>query len=669
MIWRRVLAAAVSGAAFAAAFPPYDLGWLAWVALVPMVLAVLDAPPRIAFRLGYLWGVVAFGGVLWWLTAFGVGAWVLAACMLALVPAAVFGIAAWADRGRPADVLWIPVLWTAAEFLRSQGPLGFPWALLGESLHATLAVAQVASVAGVFGLSFLVILANVVLARLLVLRAHAVVVLATAVVLALAWGWGTEILRSPAAVPGASRPPIAAVVQTAYETTPGRAALDAPARLAELELLTRQAARIGARIVVWPETASPVDIAGNPQALNQFGGWARDGRMVLVASSLEGGVTDSAFVFAPDGFLAGRYDKTRLVPFAEFGERAGSGSGVLPTPDGPIGIAICFESIFPDLARARVRAGAVLLAVQTNDQWFAGPSAAAQHAAIAPLRAIEEGRYLLRAANRGISEIIDPQGRVLTHLAPGVPGVAAAPFAVETGLTLYARVGDVVGWAAVLAAAVLLVPGAVREFRGPAEAPLTRLVVVSLVPLAALVAARWVVHALVPAAGAVMLVPVVAAFAATLALSRGLPLARLGLQLRGFVPAGAAALAVVGVLYGLAVEGFASHGAPVVLTPPPGGWWLGSTLAILVVGLAFEWWLRGLVFDAAAAWGGWRTAVWWSTLLGVAAAVPQGAEAMVWSLCAGAAFGLIRARWAQVPALALAHGVGVVLLGFLLAPW
>ena len=195
---------------------------------MPLVLAVLDAAPRVAFRLGYLWGVVAFGAVLWWLTAFGVGAWALAACLLALVPATVFGVAAWADRGRPADVLWIPVLWTAAEFLRSQGPLGFPWALLGESQHAALAVAQVASVGGVFGLSFLVILANVVLARLLVLRVSAVVALAdrrrarARVVVG-----HRDAPDADGACPARRRPLVAAVVQTAYETTPGRAALDA----------------------------------------------------------------------------------------------------------------------------------------------------------------------------------------------------------------------------------------------------------------------------------------------------------------------------------------------------------------------------------------------------------------------------------------------------------
>jgi hypothetical protein len=89
----------------------------------------------------------------------------------------------------------------------------------------------------------------------------------------------------------------------------------------------------------------------------------------------------------------------------------------------------------------------------------------------------------------------------------------------------------------------------------------------------------------------------------------------------------------------------------------------------VIVGAGLEWWLRGLVFDAAVAWRGWRMAVPWSALLGTVAAAPRGAEAMVWGLCAGGAFGLIRARWAQVPALALAHGVGNVLLGFLISPW
>jgi len=88
-----------------------------------------------------------------------------------------------------------------------------------------------------------------------------------------------------------------------------------------------------------------------------------------------------------------------------------------------------------------------------------------------------------------------------------------------------------------------------------------------------------------------------------------------------------------------------------------------------VVGLALEWWLRGLVFASAASWGGWRLGVVWSTLLGALAGVPRGAEAMVWGVCAGCVLGLIRARWAQVPALAVAHGTGNVLLGFLISPW
>jgi apolipoprotein N-acyltransferase len=669
LTWRRVLAVLASAAAFAAAFPPYDLGWLAWIALVPLVLATLGVPPRTAFRLGYLWGLAAFGSVLWWLVSFGVGAWALGAGILALAPAVVVAVAAWADRGRPADVLWLPVLWTAAEFLRSQGPLAFPWALLGESQHATLVMAQAASAVGVFGLSFLVILANVALARLVARRVSAAGAVAAALALALTWAWGYAALHAPSVATGASRPLVAAVVQTTYSTLPGRAALDARARIDQLDVLTRRAARAGAQVVVWPETASPTDILGDPTVLNQFGGWAREGRITLVASSLEGGLSDSAFVFAPDGLLSGRYDKARLVPFAEFGERSETSPAVVPTLQGPLGIAICFESIFPDLARRSVVAGASLLAVQTNDQWFAGPMAASQHAAIASLRAIEEGRYVLRAANDGVSEIIDPRGRVLARLAAGTPGVVVAPVVAASGLTPYARIGDVVAWGALLASVVLLVPRAARELRGPADEPLARLLAVSFVPLAVLDIARWAVHAWFPGRATVLPLPIVATVASVAALSIGQPLGRVGLQLRGFVPAAVAALAVIGAMYWLALQGFGSHSAPVVLVPPPGGWWTGGAIAVLVVGLTVEWWLRGLVFEAASAWRGWRAAVCWSAALGVAAAVPLGAEAMVWALCVGVAFGCIRARWAQVPALALAHGVGVSLLGFLLSGW
>jgi apolipoprotein N-acyltransferase len=658
-----IAAVAVSAAAFVLAFPPYDLGVLAWVSLIPLVAAVWRRSPRGAFWTGYAWGLLAFGGVLWWLTGFGILAWMFAAALVALAPAIALGAAAWAGTGNARRaVLWIPLTWTAVEWLRGQGSLGIPWALLGESQHAALAVSQIASLTGVYGVTFLVALANAVGCLLLARSAGPVPVAATAAVLAAAIFYGSTELAAPVRADTT-----VALVQPAFQArmtwNPAQAARD----LATLNALTHDAA--GATLVVWPETASPVDISGDPRMRAVVGGWVRRDHVTLIASSLEGGLTNSAFSVAPDGVIVGRYDKQRLVPFAEAGEQPGRGPAVLPTPAGGLGLAICFESTFPDHARRAVLDGAALLAVLTNDAWFDGRAAPLQHAAIAPFRAIEAGRFLLRAANAGPSEIIDPHGRVVASLPLGARGVLTGRVAPRTGLTWYARYGDILPWAAVLASALAVAPSvarlAVADGRRPAFA---RLLVASAVPPAALFLAS-AFHVVQPVlAGAPVPLPPLAVLIAAALLSRGRPAAEIGFG-RGFAPAAAASLAIVAVLVWIAARAFTAHGGAMPVTPPPGGWWPGIVPQVLIVGLGFEWWLRGIVFAAAAAWRGPVWAVGWSAVLGAAAGVPRGPEAALWGLAGGAAFGIVRMRWASVPALALAHGIGAALLGFLFRPF
>ncbi|HEV2439401.1 MAG TPA: apolipoprotein N-acyltransferase [bacterium] len=658
---------AVSAAAFVLAFPPYDLGPLAWVALVPLLASVWRRSPRDMFWTGYAWGLAAFGGVLWWLTGFGVLVWAFAAALLALAPAAALGAAAWAGTGSARrTVLWIPVTWTAVEWLRGQGSLGIPWALLGESQHAALAVSQIASLTGVYGVTFLVALVNAAGSLVLVRSAGVWPVAVTATALAAAVWYGSTALAVPM-----QADTTVALVQPAYPArmtwNPAQATRD----LAVLRAMTHEAAiprgSSQAALVVWPETASPVDIAGDPRMRAVVGAWARRDHVTLIATSLEGGLANSAFAVGPDGVIIGRYDKHRPVPFAEAGEQAGRGPAVLPTPAGALGVSICFESTFPDHARRAALDGAALLAVLTNDAWFDGRAAPLQHAAIAPFRAIEEGRFLLRAANAGPSEIIDPHGRVIASLPLGARGVLIGRVAPRTGLTWYARYGDVLAWAAVAASAFALAPRlavvAIEEGRGPAFA---RLLSVSAIPLAALLVGDALARSLAtPAVGGVPVPsPPLAVLAAAVLLSRRRPAAEAGFG-RGFVPAAAVSLAVVAALALVAVRAFSAHGGTMPLTPPPGGWWWGTAVQIVIVGLAFEWWLRGLVFAAAAAWRGPAWAVAWSAALGAIAGLPRGAEAALWGIATGIAFGIARTRWAQVPAFALAHGAGNALFGFL----
>ncbi|HKX19750.1 MAG TPA: CPBP family glutamic-type intramembrane protease, partial [bacterium] len=123
------------------------------------------------------------------------------------------------------------------------------------------------------------------------------------------------------------------------------------------------------------------------------------------------------------------------------------------------------------------------------------------------------------------------------------------------------------------------------------------------------------------------------------------------------------------VLAAVALRAFTAHGGAMPLEAPLGGWWPGTAVAIVVVGLGFEWWLRGVVFAAASAWRGPGWAIAWTAVLGALAEAPRGAEAVLWGLVTGAAFGLVRTRWAQVPALAIARGAGDVIFGFLFGPW
>jgi len=657
-----------SGAAYVLAFPAPDLGVLAWVTLVPLLLAARHRSPRRAFRLGFLWGIIAYGGVLWWLTTFGLAVWALTAMLVAVAPALAVLAINWVERdhGGPWIPVWIALVWTAMEFLRSQGPLGFPWALLGATQHRALPVIQIAAVTGIYGVTCLVALVNGVLYALITQRGRLLPVCATALLLVSILLSGATALRGPVRTTFT-----AAAVQPNFSTRP-QVGSATPARdFVDLQRFTAEAAGRGAVLVVWPETASPVDLLGARGVLGTIGSLAQRHHVSVIATSLEGGHTNSAFAIAPSGSLVGRYDKVRLVPFAEQGEQPGLATTLLPAPQARIGVAICFESIFPGLARQSVRQGAELLAILTNDAWFDGGTAPAQHAAFAPFRAIEEGRYLIRAANQGVSAIFDPHGRLLGQLSLGERGVVTARVAPLDGLTVYARVGDTFGWTATLAAASLILPRALAFVGEEAATPaFARLLTDSALPLLVLTAAAQLSGPGGAAIGPVAVpVALVALLAVIVLLSAGRSRGELGLRLGGFVPAAALGLGFIAVLTMVARHAFGTHGASFDLAPPRGGWWVGTAVQVAVVGLALEWWLRGLVFADAVAWRGWRLAVAWSALLGTVAVASRGAEAMAWALCGGAALGLIRARWAQVPALAVVHGAGNVLLGFLISSW
>jgi len=248
--------------------------------------------------------------------------------------------------------------------------------------------------------------------------------------------------------------------------------------------MTAEAAERGADIVLWPEGAVPYRLDSDPAYREAVERMARELEIEIVLNSVGaldgGGYANSAYLVTPGGVSPTRYDKVHLVPFGEFVPRwarlafteslvrevgaftPGTTPLVLPAI-APLGVAICFEVVFPDLPAAEVRAGAEILTTLTNDGWYGFSWAPKQHFAQVRLRAAETRRWFVRAALTGISGFIDPSGRVVSRLEVGERGILVDEAQPMTGLTPRTRWGD---WWAVLCAAASVAMFLASRLRG-----------------------------------------------------------------------------------------------------------------------------------------------------------------------------------------------------------
>ena len=476
----RYLLAVCSGAMLALSFPSPGISPLAWFAFLPLFAAAAGASPRLSCRLGFVAGLTAYAGLLYWLNivmiSYGRLHWTVSGTLylvlagyLALYPALAMGLARRAEEAGVPALCSFPVLWVAGEFLRSYLFTGFPWALLGYSQYRTLPLIQICDLTGVYGVSFLIAFANAVFYRIWVwLRekdAPYPVRGLTALLLLLAatLGYGFSALNKP------DKGPLQRVL-----LVQGNIAQDVKwdpafqeATLATYERLTRKASPPAGTLVIWPESALPFYLQSEPASAARVQALAVELKSSLLTGSpafeKAGGLTrylNSAFLIAPTGEIQGRSDKLHLVPFGEYVPLAallpfveklvagvgdfspGRGATPLKTAGGKIGVLICFEGIFPEVARAYVRAGAGLLVNITNDAWFGDSSAPYQHLCMTVLRAVENRVPLVRAANTGISSVIDGKG----HIHGMTPLFEEATLSAEVrrgeGGSFYGRHGD-----------------------------------------------------------------------------------------------------------------------------------------------------------------------------------------------------------------------------------
>ena len=463
---------------------------------------------RRIFLLGLATGGVYFAGTLYWLvetmTTFGGLATPLAAFAAALLVAylslfpAVFALAlARLHRafGTTALLLAAPV-WVATELGRQYVWDGFPWALLGYSQVTVLPVAQVVSIVGVYGLSG--ILALVASAAAMVAldatwRRWAFVA-ATVLLVAATTFWGSARLRDSRLVSSGS-PIRVAVLQgnIAQEDKWNPELRDAITD--RYVQMTRDALAAGARFIIWPESSTPFyferdiirggairRLAAEHQATLLIGSdQVEPLRASPAADEASSEYYNAAFLVKPDGQVGAVYRKMHLVPFGEYvplktllffvgpiveavsAFTPGRDPVLLPVGENRASTAICYEVIFPSLIRRFVLDGSELLTTITNDAWYGRSSAAYQHWEQASMRAIEQGRYLARAANTGISGFVDPYGRVLQASDLFEPAVLVQDVRFLQHRTIYNRIGDVVAWLSLaLVAAALLATWRVR---------------------------------------------------------------------------------------------------------------------------------------------------------------------------------------------------------------
>jgi apolipoprotein N-acyltransferase len=489
----RIALAILSGLLFAWSFPDVAQGWLAFFALAPLLVAVAGARRmREAFLLGWLAQGVAWALMVPWVVRVmshygglpvpvGVALFLAMAAFLGLYGGVFAMLAKRLHLGeRFGRWLVVPLIWAALEYLRTYFLTGFPWNLIATPMVDYPSLVQIDRFAGPYLLGAMVVLPSVVIAWLITQRRAAqmarVLVLGGLGIILLVW-WGTGLVAAKLiATPQGGATATAALLQPNISQEMRWDEANVTRIYQKMVAMTVEAAERGATIVVWPESTVPLSYTDTPFYRQSIEDISKQYDIDILLGSVAtdpaqpNRIWNSAFL-ASGGRTIGRYDKVRLVPFGEyvpmrrvlfFAEKLVHAVGEFEfgTSEVPLagkmqyGLAICYEIVFPQITRTQVRNGATVLVTVTNDAWYDGTSAPAQHLWQARLRAVEDDRYLLRSATTGISAFVDPTGQVLSWIPMGKDGIIYAKFEARTTRTGYVRFGD---WFAWLACVITLV--------------------------------------------------------------------------------------------------------------------------------------------------------------------------------------------------------------------
>ena len=507
---KKLLLALAAGVLNWAVFPKIGLWPLVWICQVPLLLVSFRETSTFrSLLLGAVAGLAFFFGTCHWIAGvllnYGGLPWIgaqLLFLLLALYLSSFYALFSWSfarlSLSAPSICFWLaPALWVSTEYLRAQVLTGFPWCLLGYGLVDAINLSQIVKWTGVYGLSFAAISVSAFVAEAVVRPSRSAALRlgsVASVLLCLTWGlsWtGKERGKATHLV---------RIVQTSIDLDQKLDAVTKSSLLDELAKLSipSEQPQIYAgsdvlRLILWPETPAAFYFNHDAEFRRRMENIAISARAYFFlgfvdfrprsSDSADRDPYNSVAMISPDGRAISQYDKVHLVPFGEyipyqnlffFVDKISTEAGNFRPGDRVVvtrldnqrsaGTFICYEAVVPDLVRQFARDGSQLFVNVTNDAWFGESAAPFQHLVMARMRAIENHRYLLRAANSGISAIIDPDGRIVNTVPRNQRTFLEGHFGFETRMTVYSEYGDVFAWLClVVSAAAVIWSGAKRE--------------------------------------------------------------------------------------------------------------------------------------------------------------------------------------------------------------
>lgn len=502
----------LSGLVLALAFPKGDMGWLAWFGLVPLLAAISNKSPGRGFLLALVCGMVFFAWIFGWILKVP-GYEFYHHAILMVYFGSFFGLFGltfcfFAKRtGLVVSFFAAPFIWVALEYIRSHFSfMALPWGLLAHSQHENLVIIQIASLAGTFGISFLIVLTNsgsaaivlAVLARFrkvrssiphMVSKSGAIAVAGTAALLVfLSIGHGREMLSRPIAGKDFKVSLLQGNIEQDRKWDPASSGYI----MRTYEDLSRLASRDNPDLIIWPEAATPGHVLKRPDLLSQLTSLIGEADTHFLVGSSEfpkfakdlqgkGKSANTVIFFSPQGKVLGQYLKINLLPFSEYipfegiapwphflipekksSHIAGKEATLFSIHGVTFAAIICWEGIFPELVRRFVKEGAQFIVNVANEAWFGETAGSYQFLSMNVFRAVENRVFMARCVNTGISCFIDPCGRVFNRLRDEaghelfVRGILTDNVVPMAALSIYTRYGDWLPWLCISCAVGLL---------------------------------------------------------------------------------------------------------------------------------------------------------------------------------------------------------------------